>query len=80
MNDTIKITSSGRDFDKAVKYLKKLGGKFDPTSKTWVMPAGKIDADDCRVFGLQKVAAASSEPLPYSEAWVREMESETSHW
>jgi len=55
MTEQIEVTARGRDFTKAVKYLKKNGGAFDVASKTWVMPSGKIDADDCRVFGLQRV-------------------------
>jgi len=59
MTEQIEVTARGRDFVKAVKYLKKNGGTFDAASKTWVMPSGKIDADDCRVFGLRRVHVSS---------------------
>ncbi len=41
--ERVKITAGGRDFQYAVKLLKKRGGTFEPATKTWVVPVGSMD-------------------------------------
>ena len=52
---TIQITANGRNFSQAVKYLKKIGGLFNGSTKLWTVPAGSIDDSDCRLWGLRIV-------------------------
>jgi hypothetical protein len=67
MNDQFKITASGRNFQQAVKLLKKRGGTFDGEKKTWSVVAGKIDTEDMKLWGLAKVAAVSAEAEMYRD-------------
>ncbi len=46
MTDTVRITASGRDFQYAVKLIKKRGGTFNPSTKTWTVPAGSLDGSE----------------------------------
>jgi hypothetical protein len=50
------VTASGRGFSQAIALLKKRGGKFNPATKTWAVPTGKVTADDASSFGLQQKA------------------------
>lgn len=54
MSQQIRITANGRNFQQAVKLLKKRGGQFD--GQSWTLPAGSIDADNCRTWGLEIVS------------------------
>lgn len=53
-SESFRIT--GSSFSKAIGLLKKRGGKFDPVSKTWTVPTGKISDYDQQLFGLQKAS------------------------
>jgi hypothetical protein len=50
------VTASGRGFSQAIALLKKRGGKFNPATKTWAVPTGKVTADDASSFGLLQKA------------------------
>ena len=50
------VTASGRGFSQAIALLKKRGGKFNPATKTWAVPTGKVTANDASSFGLQQKA------------------------
>lgn len=44
---TVRVTDNGRWFAKTVKELRRLGGKFNPATKTWTVDANKGYNRDC---------------------------------
>lgn len=55
-NEHFSIAPNGKGFSQAVALLKKRGGKFNPTTKSWELPPGKISDYDASLFGLKRHA------------------------
>jgi hypothetical protein len=53
----VRVASNGRDFGKSVSYAKGIGGRYNPESKTWSIPA-QWEAN-ARTRGLIKVGVTS---------------------
>ena len=45
----------GRNFAKGVKYAKRFGGRFDPATKTWQIPADRPEVKNLAAYYLRPV-------------------------
>lgn len=68
----IKITASGRNFDQALKSIKKRGGKFNSETKTWELPAGTYDDSELKLYGLQQSEPPQQQKEQAAQAEVKQ--------
>jgi hypothetical protein len=54
---SVQIISKS-NFAKCVGYAKKAGGKFDPATKTWAIPADRAELNAPAAYGWKIVSAA----------------------
>lgn len=52
----VAVRVDARSFARGVKYAKQFGGRFDPASKTWLIPAERPELSALGAYGLIRVS------------------------
>lgn len=61
-SNRFKVTAKGRDFDYAVKLLKKRGAKYNPEDQTWTPAEGSSVGDDYPEYFTKTQQKSSGSP------------------
>jgi hypothetical protein len=58
--ETITVKVSKRNVLDGTRYAKKFGGKFDPKTQTWEIPANRPEIPDLAAYYLVRVEKAQT--------------------